>query len=176
MSKKAGSSETLVRLVICGMLIALDVVLTRFASVNLWDRRIGFSFVAVATAAYLYGPLGGALVHGISDFIGAILFPTGAYFPGFTLTAALIGLIFGLSFRRTVRFWRIAVGVVSAQLACSILLNTLWISLTNHAPYVSLLPGRLLQSAVMTPVQLVVLPLILTALDRGVVRPLLGKK
>ncbi len=168
MSKKAVFSKNeVVRLVICGMLVALDVVLTRIGSVNLWDRRIGFSFVAVALAAYLYGPLGGALVHGLADAIGAILFPTGAYFPGFTLTAAAIGAIFGLCFYRNTRLWRLAIGVVAAQLVCSIALNTLWISLTNHTPFVALLPGRLLQAAVMTPVQLIVVPLILKAFERA---------
>ncbi len=170
------NSQRLLRLVVCGMLIALDVVLTRFGSVNLWDRRIGFSFVAVAAAAFLYGPLAGALVHGLSDFIGAILFPTGAYFPGYTLTAALIGLLYGLCFYRSTKWWRIGLGVIGAQVACSILLNTLWISVTNHTPYIALLPGRLLQAGIMTPVQLVALPLVLVALDRGVVRPLSGKR
>jgi ECF transporter S component (folate family) len=157
----------LLTMVTCGMIIALDVVLTRFASVNLWDRRIGFSFVAIAVAAYLYGPLAAALTHGISDALGAILFPTGAYFPGFTLTAALIGVIYGLSFCRSAKWWRSAVGVIAAQLLCSVGLNTLWISITNHAPYLAILPGRLIQAAVMTPVQLVVVPLVLVALERS---------
>ncbi len=158
--------KTVLHVVLCGMLIALDVVLTRFASVNLWDKRIGFSFVAVALAAHWYGPWSAALVHGISDFIGALAFPTGPYFPGYTLTAAVIGLIFGLCFYRNRKWWRIALGVVSGQLVGSLLLNTLWISVTNHAPYWSVLVGRLLQSALMTPVQLLTLPLVFTALRR----------
>ena len=161
------ASKDALRLVICGMLIALDVVLTRFVSLNLWDRRIGFSFVAVALAAYLYGPIGGAVVHGLADLIGAILVPTGAYFPGFTLTAAVIGLIYGLCFRRSAGVPRIALGVVVSQLVCSIALNTLWIAITNHAPYWALLPGRLIQAGIMTPVQLIVLPLVLVAFEKG---------
>ena len=168
MSKRVtfGQKDVL-RLVICGMLIAVDVVLTRIGSINLWDRRIGFSFVAVAFAAYLYGPLGGALVHGLADAVGAILFPTGPYFPGFTLTAALIGCLYGLCFYRTGKVWRIALGVVSSQVVCSIALNTVWLSITRHMPVWALLPGRLLQAAIMTPVQLIVLPLLLTAVERG---------
>ena len=160
-------------MVMCGMLIALDVVLTRFASVNLWDRRIGFSFVAVAVAAYLYGPLAAALAHGISDALGAILFPTGAYFPGFTLTAALIGLLYGLCFYRSNNVWRTSAGVIASQVVCSVGLNTLWISITNHTPYLAVLPGRLIQAGFMTPVQLVVIPLVLVALDRSGIRRLL---
>ena len=167
MSTNKSTSQQVVRLVVCGMLIAVDVVLTRFGSINLWDRRIGFSFVAVAVAAFLYGPVAGTLVHGASDFTGAILFPTGPYFPGYTLTAAVIGLLYGLCFYRSNRWWRIALGVVSAQIVGSVLLNTLWICVTNQVPYWTLLPGRLLQAAIMTPVQLVVLPLVFAALKRG---------
>lgn len=168
MQKNKATSQNVVRLVVCGMMLALDVVLTRFGSVNLWDRRIGFSFIAVAIAAYLYGPLAGALVHGSSDFIGAILFPSGAYFPGYTLTAAVIGLLYGLCFYRSNRWWRVALGVVSAQLVGSILLNTLWISTTNSVPFWTLMPGRFVQAAIMTTVQLIVLPLVFAALKRGV--------
>ncbi len=52
----------------------------------------------VFIAAYLYGPIGGAVVGGIADFIGAILFPIGAYFPGFTLTCVITGAVYGLFF------------------------------------------------------------------------------
>lgn len=165
---KQSKQEKLVQLAVCGMLVALDVVLTRFGSVNLWDRRIGFSFLAVGIAAYLYGPLGGALVHGVSDFIGALVFPTGAYFPGYTLTAAVIGCLYGLCFHRSNKVWRISLGVISAQIVGSMLLNTLWISLTNHTPFWTLFPTRLIQAAIMTPVQLVALPLFLLAVKRGV--------
>lgn len=154
------------RLVLCGMLIALDVVLTRFASVNLWDRRIGFSFVAVALAGYWYGPWFAALVHGISDFLGAILFPTGAYFPGFTLTAAVIGFVFGLCFYRNIKWWRLGIGVIGAALVGTVGLNTLWIALTNHAPYLAILPGRLIQAGMMVVAELLTLPLIFTAAKR----------
>ncbi len=169
MLKDKKEPQPLQRLVVCGMLLALDVVLTRFASVNLWDRRIGFAFVAVAVAAYLYGPIAGAVVHGLNDFIGAMLFPYGPYFPGYTLTAAVIGLLYGLCFNRSRRFWRMAAGVFSTQVVGSLLLNTAWISLTNHTPYWSVLPGRLVQAGIMTVVQLVVLPPLFALLDRAAV-------
>jgi ECF transporter S component (folate family) len=155
-------------LAVCGMLIALDVVLTRFLSLNTWNLRIGFSFLAVALAAYWYGPIGGGLVHGISDLLGAILFPTGAYFPGFTLTAALIGILYGACFYRRARFGRIAAGIVSSQLLCSLALNSLWITLTSTkgSTFWAVLVSRLPQAGAMTVVQLILLPLLLSQLKR----------
>lgn len=156
----------LVRLAVCGMLIALDIVLTRFASVNLWNQRIGFSFVAVALAGYFCGPLGGLLVHGISDFLGAVLFPSGPYFPGFTLTAAILGLIYGICFYRNQTLWRIAVGVLAAAIICTVGLNTLWISINYQSPFLPLLPGRLIQAGASSAVQILVLPAIFNATKR----------
>ena len=78
------------------MLIAIEVILSRFLSINAWNIKIGFGFVPVVIAAILYGPLAGGIVGALSDFIGALLFPIGTYFPGFTLTSFLMGMIFGL--------------------------------------------------------------------------------
>ena len=83
-------------MVTCAALIAAAIVLSRFLSINAWNLKIGFTFVPVFIAAYLYGPIGGAVVGGIADFIGAILFPIGAYFPGFTLTCVITGAVYGL--------------------------------------------------------------------------------
>lgn len=158
-------SKSVRTLTTCGVLLAMDVVITRLLSFNVWNLRIGFSFIAVALAAYYFGPLGGALVHGLSDALGAILFPTGTYFFGFTLSAALIGVLYGVCFRRHCKTVNIAVGVVSAQLLCSVLLNSLSISIVYHSPFWSLLPLRLAQAGVMTVIQLAVLPFLFRRVD-----------
>ena len=40
-------------LAILGVLLALDIVLTRFLSITAWNIRIGFGFVPVVLAAML---------------------------------------------------------------------------------------------------------------------------
>ena len=56
--------------------------------------------MALVIAAVVHGPVAAALVGGLGDMIGAIAFPTGSYFPGFTLTQVLMGLSFGLALYR----------------------------------------------------------------------------
>ena len=46
-------------MVTCAALIAAAIVLSRFLSINAWNLKIGFTFVPVFIAAYLYGPIGG---------------------------------------------------------------------------------------------------------------------
>ncbi len=165
----------ILRLVVCGMLIALDVVLKGLLSVKQWNIEFSFAFVAVAAAAYLYGPVAAALVHGSTDFICAFLFPKGDFFPGFTLTAALIGAIYGWCFRGSRKVWRTSLAVVLTQVLCSLLLNTLWISVLYHTSFWAFLYTRLLQTVVMGTIQIMFLPVLLLALERGV-KPFLNEQ
>ena len=83
------------KLIVSAQLLALDVVLTRLLAINTPLMKIGLGFAAVALCAILYGPWWAALVAALGDLVGALLFPTGAFFPGFTLVAVVGGLIYG---------------------------------------------------------------------------------
>ena len=82
-------------LVFTGFMIALAVVLSKLISINISFLRIGFGFLPIAVLAILYGPYVAAIGYGVADLLGAWLFPTGTFFPGFTVSAVLTGLIFG---------------------------------------------------------------------------------
>ena len=152
-------------LVTMAMLVAVEIVLSRFLSVSAWNTKIGFAFVPVAVAAVLLGPLEEGVVAALADFLGAILFPTGPYFPGFTLTAFLMGLSYGL-FHRDQRLPRVLLAVAIHQFILSLLLNTLWVSILNGSPFGPLVISRLPQCAVLTVVQLVVIQLIVRLAPR----------
>lgn len=145
--------ENIQKLTRLALLIAIEIVLSRFCSINAWNIKIGFSFLPVAVAAVLYGPLAAGAVAALGDFIGAILFPIGAYFPGFTLTAFLTGIVLGLFLHRKQSVLRILGAVAVNQLILSLLVNTLWISILYTSPYLALMTSRLLQCAVLGPVQ-----------------------
>jgi len=154
------------RLVNLAMLTALEIVLSRFLSITAWNTKIGFAFVPVVVAAMLYGPLSAGIVAALADFVGALLFPVGAYFPGFTLTAFLMGAVYGLCLYKKQSFPRILLAVAVHQLALSLLLNTLWISLLYGSPFRALLVSRLPQCAILAAVQLALIPLLAKALPR----------
>lgn len=82
-------------LTVLAMLLAMTIMLDRFPglSVKTPGWKIGFSFIPPMIAAMLYGPIEAALVYGLSDLIGATLFPFGPYHPGFTVVAALMGFV-----------------------------------------------------------------------------------
>ena len=139
-------------MVTAGLLIALQIILSRFLSINAWNLKIGFAFTAVFVAAYLYGPLFAAVVAAIADVVGAALFPSGAFFPGFTVTAILSGLLFGLLLYKKQTPGRIAITVAIDQLVLGLLLNSYWLSILYGSPYVPLLATRAVQCLIMMPV------------------------
>lgn len=84
------------KIILSGILLALLIVLNRFISIKTPLLVISFSFVPIMMSAIWLGPKYSILIAALGDFIGAILFPFGTYFPGFTLSAGLVGLIYGI--------------------------------------------------------------------------------
>ena len=153
-------------LTLSALFTALEIVLSRFLSISAWNMKIGFAFVPVVIAALLLGPVWAGIAAALADFLGAVLFPVGPYFPGFTLTAFLMGLCYGAFLFSGQSFWRILLAVAVHQLVLSLLLNTLWISLLYGSPYGALLISRLPQCALLTAVQLVVIQALVRLLPR----------
>ena len=140
-----------------GVLVAAEIVLSRFLSINAWNIKIGFNFVPIVIAAMLFGPLPAAAVAAMGDFLGAVLFPIGPYFPGFTLTAFCTGLVFGFFLHEKRTPGRVLAAVAINQLVFSLLLNSLWISILYGSPFLPLLSTRIIQCAVLAPVQFVMI-------------------
>lgn len=154
-------------LITMGLLISLEIVLSRFCSINAWNIKIGFNFVPIVVAAIFFGPIEAATVAALGDFIGAILFPIGVYFPGFTLTAFLSGLTFGVLLHKRQNTLRILMAVMIKQMVLSLMVNTLWISILYGSPYLPLLATRIVQSAVLGPVEFVMIGAIVQVLNRS---------
>ena len=154
------------KLITLGVLVAMDVVLTRFLSINAWNTRIGFGFVPMVIAAMMYGPLSAGVVAALADIIGAILFPTGPYFPGFTFSAFLMGIVFGMFLYKDHSLWRIIVSVLITQFVISLFLTTFWISTLYGAKYAALLATRVVQSGVISAAQIIVIPILSQVMGR----------
>ena len=143
------------------VLVALEVILSRFLSIPTQFMKIGFAFVPLAVCGMLFGPWWAALCGGLADFLGAILFPIGPYFPGFTLSNALVGMMFGYCLYQKFSGWKhIAKAAVVNNVVISLLISTYWLHLLYGSPYLGLLPTRLGQSGVMIVLEFVVIRLI----------------
>ena len=145
-----------------GLLIALEIVLSRFLSISTPVMKIGFAFVPLSVIGMLYGPLYGGIAGALCDFIGAILFPIGAYFPGYTLTAALSGATYGAFLQKDG-----AKNITKVILACTIVniawrlgVNTYWTTLFTGKGYLALLPARMMKNILMIPIEVVTIKVV----------------
>ncbi len=147
-------------LIFSAIMSAVSIVLGRFLSYNIWNMSIGFAFLPIMVTAFLCGPFWGGLSYSLADFVGALLFPFGPYFPGFTLTAFLNGFFFGLvgavdnrEHKRSIFLISLLISLFLKEVLLSLLLNSLWISLLYGSPFSAVLISRVPLSAVMLVVQ-----------------------
>lgn len=150
------------RLVVMAFLIALEIILTRFCSINTPILRIGFGFLPVAMAGILYGPVWAAIGYAVGDILGMLIFPSGGYFPGFTVTALLTGFVFGvfLHGKEKITWKNVLPASLIVILAFNLGLDTLWLSIMMGDAFIALLPTRILKCAVMLPVHIILIPLV----------------
>ncbi|GER67722.1 folate ECF transporter [Weizmannia acidilactici] len=150
------------KIVLAGLFIALEVISTRFLSIQTPVLRIGFTFIPTALSACILGPLFAGITAGLADVIGMMLFPAeGAYFPGFTLSAFLAGAIYGLFFyKKPVRFWRVCLAVLIITIFVNLGLDTLWLWMLTGKGILGLLPARMMKSAIMFPIQVITIQVV----------------
>ncbi len=157
-------------LVVAALLLAAHVVLVRFCAITTPLVRISFGFLPLAICGMLYGPVWAGVVGGLADLLGATLFPAGPFFPGFTLSTALTGVIFGLLLRRErAGPARVALAVALDCLVVSLCLNTLWLSIMGGTPFLARLPFRMV-TLIMVPIEFI----LLRAIEQPVRRYLSG--
>lgn len=141
-------------IVFTGLFIALNVVLDRFLSIQTDIVRISLGFLPIALTGYLFGPVAGGLAGALSDIVGMIVFPKGAYFPGFTLTGLIGGAAYGLILnKKPVSILRVTAVVLAVAAVCDLGLNTFWLYIiTGKAAFAIFVP-RLVKTAIMIPIQ-----------------------
>lgn len=149
------------RILLCALFISSTIVLGRILSIRTPIITIGFSFVPIVLSAIILGPKYSTFIATICDIIGALLFPTGSFFFGFTITAFLTGLTFGLLLYRKqfkVDKWFIIRLIISTLIVTGLLngvLNTIWIMIITKGASKIIITTRVLKQLVMTPVMIV---------------------
>lgn len=145
-------------LVTMGVLIALQIIFSRFLSINAWNLRIGFGFVPIVVAAIMFGAVKAGIVAGVSDVIGAFLFSFG-FTPLLTITAVLVGVVFGLFLHKKQTVLNIVISVLIVQIICSLLINSYFLYILFFSNAGSSLTAFILtrvgQTAILIPIQII---------------------
>lgn len=145
------------QVVTLGLLIGIEIVLSRFLSISTPMVKIGFAFIPVALAGMLFGPVYAGAASACADFLGAILFPVGPYFPGFTLTAFLTGAVYGaFLYNVPLTKKRVFCAVMIIAVLLNLGLGSLWLQMLLGKSIFVLLPPRIIKCMIVAPLQMVV--------------------
>ena len=156
--------------VFCGLMAAIAVILGYVATINIGQYiRIGFSGLPNQVVDYLFGPAIGAIFGAALDVIKWFIKPTGDFFPGFTISAALGGIIYGFAFyKKNITVPRVLIAQLIVKVFVNICLNSIWLKILYDKAIIALLPGRLLSNAIMLPVDTFITYVMLKAVDRTI--------
>ena len=96
MKRNQNSIFTTRRLVLMAVLIAIQIVLARYLSLQVSATlRISFETIPLALAGMWLGPVGGVIVALVSDILGTIIYGYGVWFPPIAIGPAFFAAMCG---------------------------------------------------------------------------------
>lgn len=161
--------------------VAISIILGRIASVHVMPSvKIGFKFLATATAGYLFGPIPTLIISVVEDILGATLFPKGPFHFGYLISAGLSGWLYGMVLykdfpipklnwlkvnARMMLFIRGFIVCFLVALVINILLNTYWMVPILGKSFGVLIYPRIISNIIQFPIKAIIIGLLLNALS-----------
>lgn len=155
-------------IVITALLIALGIILGQFSIQVTDSMKIGISFIATQMTAMLFGPVVGGIMGGVTDILKFIIKPTGPFLIGYTISAILGPVIYGIMlYKKPLSFWRILLSKTVVAILINLFLGTFWSYHYFGAAFWAALPAKLLQQVIQVPIQSVLFYAISMALKKA---------
>ena len=172
-------------LVFMALLVAMHLVLTRVLVIDLGAYRISVGSVCTILAGLWLGPVAGGVCGFASDIIGCFM-KGYAVNPFITVAASLWGVLPALvrpliaNKKKTGKTVGICVSIVVTAILSSLVLTTAGLVIMLGYNFYAIMPGRLIQFAIMIPIYCVLTCLLyfspLTAMVAGDVAQAVMKK
>lgn len=169
-------TKHLFKLVMTSILIALNIVLERFLTFHIESNHYSISVITIVFAVVYLGMPYAITIAALGDIIGALLFPIGAYFPGFTFTNIITSLCLGLFLKKKVGIINTSIAVLINKIIGTLILNSIWISVLYKGgidAFPAYMVTRIPQSIIMLIVE--VLAIVIIFHDKSHIRKLLNK-
>lgn len=176
-------------LVMMAALIAIQIVLTRFFSIQTDTLRLSFGAIPVILAGMWLGPLPGAIVAVLADFLGTIIQGYGAWFPPLVLGPLSVGILSGVSTKYIFRsplaenrdIWKVVVTVVATGILDSFFFGLIGSTLYsiimkgNTTAFHILFWSNLIQRLATKPPIIIVNTLAVMVVNRAVYKPVVRR-
>lgn len=149
------------------MMIAVYVILYMVKIPIAVESRVSVTFLPIVVSAYLGGPVVSIIVGAIGDILGFLAFPSGQFFPGFTISAAVTGLIYGVFLFRVSRKKLRLMTILSTAIVTLFVytaLNTLWLAILYQKAFFIYLASRIVKNLITFPFQMIVTEIVIDTL------------
>jgi ECF transporter S component (folate family) len=145
------------KLITLAFLVAISVLLGRIFDLRIpvtgvETLRLGLGALPIMLAGLSFGPFYGALAGGVADLIGIWLFPQGPFFPHFTLTSMLNGLLPPLLVRPPYKFISVFWAVAVTRICVHSLLLSYFLAYLFHLHFLLIMLPNLFGQIIFIPV------------------------
>lgn len=181
----AGELKKVSTLTVCGVLMALSIVMRNMAINITADLRITFAFLGIMAIAMLFGPVICVIANVGVDIIGYVLdgYKARDYNIGLLAVKIIIALIYGIClYKKATGKSLLASGIISRVIVvvlCNLILNSavLYYCYTNkNFPFMSAsewtafriwFTPRLIKNCVMLPIEIVMISVLLPIVSQA---------
>lgn len=151
--EKLSSPKTLTG---AAMLVALYTILSFFTFKLSTALEIGFAYLALAVCGMMFGPVIGGIAGAVGDTLGFIVSPNGAFFPGFTLSAFIMGFIYGIVlYKKPLTLKRIMLASFIVMFVCNLILTPIWLNMMYGTNLIAL--PRIIRNVIMYPINTILM-------------------
>lgn len=157
-------------IVISGVLIALNIILSKFIAI---PGVISFGGFPIIFGGIVFGPILGGIVGTVGDIVSFIIKPTGPFMPHFVLTSALTGIIPGILVRtlkndpRYPKLWKIFIAILIGQVTTTVLMVPYFREVLFGHPFLVTMPKALSKQAINIPAYSIIIKILIQALYRA---------
>ena len=115
-------------LTLTAMFAAISIILARLLGFYITEsQRISFEYFPIILAGICFGPVAGAIVGGVADFMGATVLSGLGFYPPLIVGPILAGLLSGLFAKYALRNGNYSwINVMTVSIIAELLANLLW--------------------------------------------------
>lgn len=160
-----GEVKNLRRLTFAALCCALSIVIGGFFIAVGDNLRVYFTFFVTAVGCAVYGPVLGVMVAAVTDTLNYVLFPTGAYFPGYLLSEMVGALIYSLFlYRKKITVLRLFGAKFLVNYLVNVGLGCLWSQMLYGKGYLYYLVKSLVKNSMLLPLEVMALAALFSVL------------
>ncbi|WP_110955619.1 folate family ECF transporter S component [Anaerosinus massiliensis] len=142
-------------IVFSAIFISLTIIFTHILAIQTPFVRVSFAFLPIALFSAMFGPTKGGFMAAIADLLGCFIFFPGLYFPGFTFSAFMTGMLYGYFFhQKKITLKKVILVHLLLFLTIDLFLNTIWLCILYKKAAYAFFMSRFIKGSILLPIQI----------------------